>query len=409
MSEYPISNNEEERLKNLYKYKVLDTLPEQAYNDLVALSAQVCQTPIALVSLLDKDRQWFKSRINLSLQETKRCDAFCNYTILQTEVFEVEDSLQDIRFQGSKLVKDTPFIRFYAGAPLISPEGFALGTICVLDTKPNKLDDKQKNALQILARQVVHLLELHLKNKLIEENQDKICKELEHSENKREISQQVLSLFSHDLRSPIIRTKGITELLLLEDDIKGEVKDFIADVRVDINLVLESLDNALSWVKMQQNGFALQFKEHSLTDIVLKNIQLFSNLALKKKIDFSYNYPDTQIKSDKFLINSIIYNLLSNAFKFTPESGSISLHIFIENNLLHIIVKDTGIGIPSELMQKFRKDEPLISRKGTKGEKGSGVGLQVIKHFISLLGGSIKIESQEQKGAIFEVILPINV
>ena len=156
----PIPDNETERLAALREYRILDTEAEQAYDDITALAAYVCDAPIALISLVDESRQWFKSRVGLNRQETPRDVAFCAHAILQSEPLIVRDALKDARFADSALVTRSPHIRFYAGFPLASPEGFALGTLCAIDRKPRQLSPGQKTAMQSLARQVMALLEL---------------------------------------------------------------------------------------------------------------------------------------------------------------------------------------------------------------------------------------------------------
>lgn len=155
-----LPSNEEERLQALERYAILDTLPEAQYDDLTALAAEICGTPIALVSLVARERQWFKSHLGLGVSETPRPQSVCAHAILQEEVFEVPDTLLDARFADSPLVQGEPYMRYYAGAPLVTPDGFRLGTICVLDREPRQLSPGQKNALLVLARQVVAQLEL---------------------------------------------------------------------------------------------------------------------------------------------------------------------------------------------------------------------------------------------------------
>ena len=156
----PHPDSEAHRLAILHDYHVLDSLPEQAFDDLTLLAAQICQTPIALISLVDEDRQWFKSKIGLSASETSRDVAFCAHAILNPDgIMEVRDAQRDPRFADNPLVTAEPHIRFYAGAPLVSPDGLALGTLCAIDHVPRELSDEQKVALRALSRTVVALLE----------------------------------------------------------------------------------------------------------------------------------------------------------------------------------------------------------------------------------------------------------
>ncbi len=155
-----MQNNEAERLEALRDYHILDTGAEQAYDDISTLAAYICRVPIALISLVDESRQWFKSKVGMERPETPRELAFCAHAILQAGPMIVQDASKDPRFAGNELVKRSPNLRFYAGFPLTSHEGHNLGTLCAIDRKPRKLSGDQKKAMQALSRQVMALLEL---------------------------------------------------------------------------------------------------------------------------------------------------------------------------------------------------------------------------------------------------------
>jgi GAF domain-containing protein len=161
----PIPNNEKQRLKVLWQYDVLDTVPEEVFDDLTELAAWICGAPIALISLVDEKRQWFKSRVGVTQTETARDVSFCTHAILQNDLFVVPDASLDPRFAAGPLVTSNPRIRFYAGAPLVTPDGHALGTLCVLDRVPRELSPDQRQALRVLARHVVGQLELRRKSR----------------------------------------------------------------------------------------------------------------------------------------------------------------------------------------------------------------------------------------------------
>ena len=157
---YPLPRNEADRLRALRNYKILDTKPEERFDELTQLAAIICGVPISLITLIDADRQWFKSKVGLEISETPRAQAFCTHAIMQPQMFEVPDAAEDARFARNPLVTGNPNIRFYAGAPLATADGHLLGTMCVLDREPRTLTGEQKRALEILGRQVVANMQL---------------------------------------------------------------------------------------------------------------------------------------------------------------------------------------------------------------------------------------------------------
>lgn len=156
----PLPSNEVARLTALRQYQILDTASEKAFDDITLLASYVCNAPIAVISLVDADRQWFKSKVGQTVSETSRDISFCSHAILQPDLMVVPDALKDERFATSPLVNSDPKVRFYAGMPLVTPEGHALGTLCVYDRKPRELSPEQADALRALANQVIVLLEL---------------------------------------------------------------------------------------------------------------------------------------------------------------------------------------------------------------------------------------------------------
>jgi len=156
----PATKTEAQRIKVLWQYDVLDTVPEEVFDDLTELAARICEAPIALISLIDENRQWFKAKVGVTVSETSRDISFCAHAIKQQDLFIIPDATKDERFASNPLVISDPKIRFYAGAPLITPDGYALGTLCVIDKVPRELRLEQKQALRVLARHVMMQLEL---------------------------------------------------------------------------------------------------------------------------------------------------------------------------------------------------------------------------------------------------------
>jgi GAF domain-containing protein len=230
------TKHEDARLRALRAYRVLDTEPETAFDTLVRLAASVCGTPIALISLTDESRQWFKANYGLDgIAETPRAPAFCDHAIRGGEVFEIADAAADERFAANPLVAGAPQVRFYAGAPLVTPEGEAVGTICVLDRRPGALSEKQREQLSLLARLAID--ELELRKGLLRVT-DRLAHAAAESERRRTellaaraTQADLVARLARDVRGPVTSIVGFARLL--EEDVRfpSDAREALAVVR----------------------------------------------------------------------------------------------------------------------------------------------------------------------------------
>ena len=199
---------EEERLLDLKSYSILDTLRDMDHDNLTVLAAEICETPISLISLVDEDRQWFKSRNGIKFTQTPRDHAFCAHAINDPEnIFIVPDARTDDRFFDNPIVTGEPYVVFYAGMPLVSDAGMPFGTLCVIDHKPKMLTDRQIELLSILSNQVMNLFKLR-KNQILLENSLKLI------EDKNNELEKFAYIAAHDIKSPLIGISGQSELFL---------------------------------------------------------------------------------------------------------------------------------------------------------------------------------------------------
>ncbi|MGY6530039.1 MAG: GAF domain-containing sensor histidine kinase [Cyanobacterium sp.] len=400
----PKPDNEQERINALLAYDILDTEFEEIYDELAELASSICQTPIALISLIDEKRQWFKSKVGLDARETDRDIAFCSHAILQQDkVLIVEDATKDERFADNPLVLKNPSIRFYAGAPLITPNGFALGTLCAIDTKPKSLTPEQEKALQILAKQVMSQLELRLSFKKLQ-NYSKELRQINASKDR------FFSIIAHDLKSPFNAMLGFASILNEDADElpPEEIKEISSDIFNTGKATLKLLNNLLQWSMLETGNLSWRPKRLLLWEVVQGVLDLLYGTALHKKIALVNEISsEINVYGDLMMLESVLQNIVNNAIKFSHMGDKITVSCTQEDNdLIRIIITDTGVGMTQEQMNRLFEMEYSASKVGTEGEKGTGLGLLLCKEFVHKNGGSIKVMSELNKGSQFSFTIP---
>ncbi len=390
-----IPEDESQRLQALYNYEILDTEAEEVFDNLTLLASQICETPIALISLIDPNRQWFKSKVGLDAEETSRDIAFCAHAINQTEVFEVCDTLEDLRFRDNPLVTSEPNIRFYAGSPLISPEGYAIGTLCAISDKPKQLSEPQKNALQVLANEVISQLELRRK--------------IQQVSTANERKTDFLTKVSHELRTPLNAIISFSQLMVNDSsiDLNEKHQRYLQHLDSSGKRLLALVDSILDLNKIEAGKMEIRY---SLVDAEEFFTSLKTNMlrmADKKDINLHFTAQlrsDTKIYLDENKVIQVALNILSNGIKFSASGQTIEVNIVQYENELEIVIKDHGVGIA-------KKDMPKIFDKFQQGEQrknyeGSGLGLMITKSLVELMGGKIQLTSNENIGTLVKVTLP---
>jgi len=379
--------NESKRLQDVYRTQLLDTPEEKEFDEIVQLASDLCNTPISLITLLDTERQWFKAKVGLEASETSREVSFCGHAILQNEIFEVPDALKDIRFSDNPLVTDGPEIRFYAGMPLVTESGSRLGTLCVIDTMPRVLTERQRFALKVLASNVIKVAELRSKNR-----------QLHHlTENQK----RIISIVAHDVRNPLASIKSVIDLK--KDDFIDEqtAAEMLSLVSVQLDSTLDMVDNVVGWGQLQLKPAMMASAEINLYQLV-NEIFIADGLAAKMKNNQLVNNVGANVLLyiDKQVIKFILRNLVSNSNKFT-ENGSITVTALQQVNKTEIMIQDTGIGMSADKAEQLFTQTGGTTTLGTNNEKGSGLGLMLVKEFIDQLKGSIHVESTPGKGTKF--------
>jgi signal transduction histidine kinase len=399
MKSAPLPENEAERIRRLHELDILDTLEEQAYDDLTFLAAEICNTPIALVSLVDRDRQWFKSHHGLDARETPREVAFCSHVILGDNVFVVEDSGKDERFYDNPLATGNPHVKFYAGAPLIMSDNLRLGTLCVIANEPRTITQEQMKALEALARQVVSQLELRLK-----------IKELKSLDQAKD---EFISTVSHELRTPLTSINGSLSLLLNNkagqlDDNQGKMVGIA--VR-NSDRLLGIVNDILDLAKLEAGKLEIDRSPCSLVTLIDNAIELNRPYCEKCNCGIVSVYKESDsagmVNCDEGRLLQVLTNLITNAAKFSCDKDTVEVSFSTSVDSVRIEVTNRGPGIPEDqqqyIFQRFKQIGTAVNEK----MPGTGLGLRISKQLVELHDGTIGFESIPGEYTTFYFTLPL--
>ncbi|GBF38993.1 hybrid sensor histidine kinase/response regulator [Leptospira johnsonii] len=404
----PLPENENERVKALKRYKILDTPPEEKYDGIVKAASLICGTPIALISLIDSERQWFKARMGLNDQETPRQDSFCQFALSENKTLIVEDAQLDPRFKQNPFVLNDLNIRFYAGAPLRTPDGYVLGTLCVLDTQPKKVSEAEIQALEALANSVVSFMELDAKSQSLIQLQA-VALELQKAK------EQFFINMNHELRTPVHGILGMVDLLHQTNNSELQ-REYLDSLTESSEHLIRLINDVIDFSKAESGSLHFSFKEFDMISLLEKYSEEASDKAFKKGLAFKTILPPAReridVKSDSIRVRQVLVNLVSNALKFTEKGGiTVELELGHETETdvtLSLSVKDTGIGIEAKriptLFEAFSQTDLSTSRK----YGGTGLGLSICKRICEALDWNIFVESETGKGSRFvlEMVLP---
>lgn len=383
----PLLRNEAERLAALRSYSVLDTPVEAAFDDITRIAARICRVPIALVSLVEDSRQWFKSEFGLGERQTPIGSSMCAHAILQPDILEVPDARLDPRFANNPLVTGALGLRFYAGANLRTSEGHPLGTVCVIDTQPRQLNPEQRETLTALARQTMALLELR--------------KALFDAELVQKQLRQLMSVAGHDLRQPlqtIVTSLEIGRLKTADPKVVSLMdQGLAATARLG-----QELDDLAIASKAATSAITPSVSSISIQELFADLDQAWRGPAERKGLRLRVLACPRHVISNPGMLKSILSNLVGNAIKYT-DKGRVVVGCRRFKHELRISVIDTGIGIAPE-----RHEEMFGAfRKADLNSEGLGLGLSIVRNAVDQLGHKLHLKCRAGGGTLVSVTLPL--
>ncbi|HEU4496209.1 MAG TPA: ATP-binding protein [Flavobacterium sp.] len=400
---HPVPENEKERIEALKRYSILNTLSEDQFNDVTRLVSYICQVPLAHVGFMDEKRLWFKSTVGFEAVEMSREDTFCQHTLMGTGLLEVPNALESELFKDDANVKGGLNVRFYAGYPLTTPDGYNIGTVCAFDTVPKELNEEQKNTLSLLAKHIIVQLELGKKNIELDK-QTKIARQAVRAKD------SFLANMSHEIRTPLNAIIGFTDLLA-QTQLNAAQQDYIDSVQVAGENLLVIVNDILDLSKIESGKLTIDSHAFNLKN-ALKHVYTLLKIKIKPEIDF-HLYLDADlpemIVGDRARLNQILVNLVGNAIKFTEEGEVIiAVKHLSENDTHHKLkfsVKDTGIGIPQEKLETIFERFTQAEESTTRRFGGTGLGLNIVKQLVELQNGEIGVKSKLGSGSEFYFIM----
>ena len=382
---------EHERIKSLKKYEILDTPPDGTFDRITKLAAILLDVPIAIVTLVDADRIWFKSKYGIDVQQIARDPGLCASAILSDDLFEVDDTRNDPRSLANPLVASDFGLRFYAAVPLKVKDGYNLGTLCILDKKPRQLSEDQKKILQYLGDITIDQIELRLSARTAIYQQN-----------------QVLSIAAHDLKNPLTTLTVWAELVKQAKNDPDAVEKIGERIKDTADKMTKLVSDLLESARKEASKIQIKFSVLNFSNVVEQVFMTNDVLAKNKNIQLHFKvHQQSVIKGDENRIAELADNLINNAIKYSPSGKNIFIELSRENNFAILRIKDEGLGLTeddkNQLYQRFVK----LSAKPTGGETSTGLGLSIVKAVVDAHYGYIIAESKgKNKGSTFTVKIP---
>lgn len=392
-----IPANEMERLSALYEHNILDSMPESDFDHITWIASELCQAPMSMISIIDRTRQWYKSKIGITGSETPREFSFCGHAILQpNEIFLVPDSRNDERFYDNPYVIGDPHVSFYAGVPLVTEDGYALGTLCVLDNQPKDLTDSQKRSLRALASQAAALLELRRKSRLLQKREEALM-------DTNAALERFAFVAAHDLKSPCNSIKALAALVQehMQEELTPDVKEVIDHIGHASDNMRQMIDGMLEHARAAHD---LQRHRESFTfDALLDDL---APLVTKSDtIQLIIDPCSDPIVSVKSVWVQILLNLINNGIRYNDKPhGWVRVSCNRDDHHYILQVSDNGIGIPPQAQERiFNLFETANDKFQRTAQGGTGIGLHTVKRLVSKLDGDIQLQSTPGIGTAFTI------
>lgn len=391
-----LPHNEQDRLAALRSYGILYTNREEAYDQITDIATLITDMPISLISLVDENEVWFKSAKGMAAYSSERNSSFCGHAVAENDpVFVINDTknYKDYKKHSFTNIAENQ-LAFYAGVCLVDKDGYRLGTLCVLDTKPNKLSEKQLNGLKKLAKQVVKLIELHSANDVL----TNIQKDLE---TKNKELKNFAGVVSHDMKMPL------ANIIVTTDILKAKYSSLLDDKALGYLTYLKQSSFTLS---DYITGLLNHYESDQLTEGAKESFDLNHLLEeivelLHINFDCDINFPENDFKvyCNRAALEQIFLNLINNSLKYNNET-KIVIDIAAEDMGDEYLfkVRDNGMGIPKEKQEQVFDLFSTIDHVDRNGQKGSGIGLSTVKKLVTKLGGVISVTSELTEGTVVE-------
>ena len=379
--------NEEQRIESLLSLGLLDTEQDADYDYITKLAAYICKTPVSLITLVDKDRQWFKSKVGIAACETLRDSSFCAHAILTPDtILEVEDATKDLRFIDNPLTKGDQPVIFYAGIPLRIENNLPMGSLCVIDHKPNKLDDEQREALVTLGKQVERLFELRLLNNHLNQAKESL---LEHNSLLKDFAGTV----SHDLKMPLANLILTSDILMkkYDDHLDDSGKNYLGYLKKSSMSMSTYITNILTYY--ESTAYDREDAHEFLLNDMLED--LVDLLDIKHECEVHFPETNLELTCNRTALDQVFLNLIGNSLKYNDKEHTI-IDISVKELPMHFefTIKDNGRGIEEDKVDSIFTLFSTVGHLDKHGERGHGIGLSTVQKLVITLGGTIKVQSK---------------